>query len=253
MKFEQQKRDALSSKFETTIADIKLKMDSDLSSKRTLALEATAMQMARQKEIDDTETLKATHAKDIQAIKLKLAQFIEQYEMRELHFLHVMETKDISVQYTAAKLCTDGLMFESDLKESNASRKEQNLNSQEEAKAEKIFTDALIKELDNNQIDTELKQTQSTNKELLSRISQHEKAEVELKNQLALYVDKFNQVENTLQKSNTLFSTFKQEMQKMTDKTLSLEKENNEMKKRFDTITQTMTALMDDVILLLLL
>lgn len=50
--------------------------------------------------------------------------------------------------------------------------------------------------------------------------------ERDLRNQLQTYVDKFRQVEETLNKSNELFATFRVEMETMTMKTRMLEREN---------------------------
>ena len=43
--------------------------------------------------------------------------------------------------------------------------------------------------------------------------------------QLALYTEKFEEFQNTLSKSSEVFTTFKQEMEKMTKKIKELEKE----------------------------
>lgn len=49
--------------------------------------------------------------------------------------------------------------------------------------------------------------------------------EVQLKQQLSLYMDKFEEFQTTMAKSNELFTTFRQEMEKMTKKIKKLEKE----------------------------
>lgn len=50
--------------------------------------------------------------------------------------------------------------------------------------------------------------------------------ETELRSQLNIYVEKFKQVEETLNNSNDLFLTFRKEMEEMSKKTKRLEKEN---------------------------
>ncbi|KAJ3403712.1 hypothetical protein HDU80_003823 [Chytriomyces hyalinus] len=64
--------------------------------------------------------------------------------------------------------------------------------------------------------------------------------ERDLRKQLQVYVDKFRQVEETLNKSNELFSTFRIEMEAMTSKTKSLESDNLTLKARLDAINNTM-------------
>ncbi|KAG8587687.1 hypothetical protein GDO81_005751 [Engystomops pustulosus] len=49
--------------------------------------------------------------------------------------------------------------------------------------------------------------------------------ESQLKQQLSLYMDKFEEFQTTMAKSNELFTTFRQEMEKMTKKIKKLEKE----------------------------
>uniref|UniRef100_A0A8C6Y5M7 Taxilin gamma n=1 Tax=Naja naja TaxID=35670 RepID=A0A8C6Y5M7_NAJNA len=49
--------------------------------------------------------------------------------------------------------------------------------------------------------------------------------EAQLKQQLSLYMDKFEEFQTTMAKSNELFTTFRQEMEKMTKKIKKLEKE----------------------------
>lgn len=52
------------------------------------------------------------------------------------------------------------------------------------------------------------------------------KTEAELRGQLAMYGDKFEQFQDTLTKSNEVFATFKKEMEKMSKTIKKLEKEN---------------------------
>lgn len=50
---------------------------------------------------------------------------------------------------------------------------------------------------------------------LKSQVDTLAKNEVELRKQLNVYVDKFKQVEETLNKSNELFTTFRKEMEQV--------------------------------------
>ncbi|KAJ3029816.1 hypothetical protein HDV00_009428, partial [Rhizophlyctis rosea] len=153
---EQQKREELSSKFESTIWEIKSKMEEDSEEKKRRA--------------DDSELLKE-----------KFKDFLEQYDLREKHFSKVMASKDIEIQLLKAKL------------------EEEKKNSEGEERG-----------------------TQS----LKAQVASFVRTESELRKQLGVYVEKFKQVEETLNKSNELFQSFRKEMEAMTKKTRKLEKEN---------------------------
>merc|ERR1711981_1525557 len=56
------------------------------------------------------------------------------------------------------------------------------------------------------------------------------KTEIELRQQLSTYSEKFETFQETLSKSNDVFGTFKKEMDKMTKTIKKLEKENFELK-----------------------
>lgn len=61
---------------------------------------------------------------------------------------------------------------------------------------------------------------------LQTRIKKSISKEVQLEDQVRQYVDKFRQVEQTLSKSNELFSTFRKEMEEMALKVKRLERDN---------------------------
>lgn len=99
------------------------------------------------------------------------------------------------------------------------------------------------------------------------------KTEIELRKQLNIYVDKFKQVEETLNKSNELFMTFRKEMEQvclfcpitfaikryiyvsligvcihqMTKKTKKLEKENSAIKGKCDTMNKNILEMAEEV------
>jgi uncharacterized coiled-coil DUF342 family protein len=58
------------------------------------------------------------------------------------------------------------------------------------------------------------------------------KTEAELRGQLAMYGDKFEQFQDTLTKSNEVFATFKKEMEKMSKTIKKLEKENGALREK---------------------
>ena len=69
---------------------------------------------------------------------------------------------------------------------------------------------------------------------LSSQVSTFSHTEAELRSQLNIYVEKFKQVEDTLNNSNELFLTFRKEMEEMSKKTKRLEKENFTLTRKHD-------------------
>ncbi|KAL4878440.1 myosin-like coiled-coil protein-domain-containing protein [Aspergillus karnatakaensis] len=69
---------------------------------------------------------------------------------------------------------------------------------------------------------------------LSSQVSTFSHTESELRSQLNIYVEKFKQVEDTLNNSNELFLTFRKEMEEMSKKTKRLEKENLTLTRKHD-------------------
>ena len=65
-------------------------------------------------------------------------------------------------------------------------------------------------------------------------MSTFSQTETELRSQLNIYVEKFKQVEDTLNNSNELFLTFRKEMEEMSKKTKRLEKENLTLTRKHD-------------------
>ncbi|XP_039708015.1 gamma-taxilin-like isoform X2 [Pteropus medius] len=121
----------------------------------------------------------------------KLKKLIEQYSLREEHVDKVFKHKELRQQLVDAKLQqTTQFIKEAD----------------EKHQREREF---LLKEA-----------TESRHK-----YEEMKHQEVQLKQQLSLYMDKFEEFQTTMAKSNELFTTFKQEMEKMTKKIKKLEKE----------------------------
>ena len=96
-------------------------------------------------------------------------------------------------------------------------------------------------------------QAELTNDDYLDKIGALEKhiaaltrAESELKGQLAIYVEKFKQVEETLGKSNDLFATFRREMEQMTAKLSRLESENHALQTKCGTLSRNIIEMADE-------
>ncbi|KAM7041451.1 gamma-taxilin-like [Molossus nigricans] len=121
----------------------------------------------------------------------KLKKLIEQYTLREEHIDKVFKRKELQQQLGDAKLQQ---------------------------------TTQLIKEADEKHLrEREFLLKEATESRYKYEEMKHQ--EVQLKQQLSLYIDKFEEFQTTMAKSNELFITFRQEMEKMTEKIKKLEKE----------------------------
>lgn len=142
----------------------------------------------------------------------KLKKLIEQYELREEHIDKVFKHKDLQQQLVDAKLHQAQEL----LKE-----------SEDRHQREKDF---LLKEAVEAQRMCELMKQQ----------------EVHLKQQLSLYTEKFEEFQNTLSKSNEVFTTFKQEMEKMTKKIKKLEKETTMYRTRWESSNKALLEMAEE-------
>ncbi|KAH7358879.1 myosin-like coiled-coil protein-domain-containing protein [Plectosphaerella cucumerina] len=83
-------------------------------------------------------------------------------------------------------------------------------------------------------------------RQLQEQVRTFTKTETELRNQLNVYVDKFKQVEDTLNNSNDLFLTFRKEMEEMSKKTKRLEKENETMKRKHEATNANIISMAEE-------
>ncbi|XP_019859265.1 PREDICTED: alpha-taxilin-like [Amphimedon queenslandica] len=70
--------------------------------------------------------------------------------------------------------------------------------------------------------------------------------EMELKGQLSIYSEKFEEFQSTLTKSNEVFSTFKKEMDKMAKTIGELEKESNTWKLKYEKCNRSLLEMADE-------
>ncbi|KAE8297629.1 Beta-taxilin Muscle-derived protein 77 [Larimichthys crocea] len=70
--------------------------------------------------------------------------------------------------------------------------------------------------------------------------------ETQLKQQLSLYMDKFEEFQSTLAKSNEVFTTFRQEMEKMTKKIKKLEKETTQWRTKWESNNQALLQMAEE-------
>ncbi|XP_042290792.1 alpha-taxilin [Thunnus maccoyii] len=142
----------------------------------------------------------------------KLKKLYEQYKLREEHIDKVVKHKDLQQQLVDTKLHQAQEL----LKE-----------SEERHDREKDF---LLKEAVESQRMCELMKQQ----------------EVHLKQQLSLYTEKFEEFQTTLSKSNEVFTTFKQEMEKMTKKIKKLEKETAMYRSRWESSNKALLEMAEE-------
>ncbi|XP_034560411.1 alpha-taxilin isoform X2 [Notolabrus celidotus] len=142
----------------------------------------------------------------------KLKKLYEQYKLREEHIDKVVKHKDLQQQLVDAKLHQAQEL----LKE-----------SEERHDREKDF---LLNEAVESQRMCELMKQQ----------------EVHLKQQLSLYTEKFEEFQTTLSKSNEVFTTFKQEMEKMTKKIKKLEKETAVYRSRWESSNKALLEMAEE-------
>ncbi|XP_062292163.1 alpha-taxilin isoform X1 [Scomber scombrus] len=142
----------------------------------------------------------------------KLKKLYEQYKLREDHIDKVVKHKDLQQQLVDTKLHQAQEL----LKE-----------SEDRHDREKDF---LLKEAVESQRMCELMKQQ----------------EVHLKQQLSLYTEKFEEFQTTLSKSNEVFTTFKQEMEKMTKKIKKLEKETAMYRSRWESSNKALLEMAEE-------
>lgn len=76
--------------------------------------------------------------------------------------------------------------------------------------------------------------------ELTKRCEVHMEAEAQLKSQLTIYTQKYEEFQGTLTKSNQVFESFRTEMDKMTKKIKKLEGETNTWRTKWESCDNTL-------------
>uniref|UniRef100_UPI0037E85EBB gamma-taxilin n=1 Tax=Semicossyphus pulcher TaxID=241346 RepID=UPI0037E85EBB len=142
----------------------------------------------------------------------KLKKLIEQYELREEHIDKVFKHKELQQQLMDAKLQRITEMMK---------------ELEEKQQRERDF---LLKDATESRHKCELMKEQET----------------QLKQQLSLYMDKFEEFQSTLAKSNEVFTTFRQEMEKMTKKIKKLEKETTQWRTKWESNNQALLQMAEE-------
>uniref|UniRef100_A0A672PQD6 Taxilin beta n=1 Tax=Sinocyclocheilus grahami TaxID=75366 RepID=A0A672PQD6_SINGR len=142
----------------------------------------------------------------------KLKTIIEQYERREESLKKIFKHRDLQQKLSDAKLQEANMLLS---------------QAEEKHKREKEY---LLKEA-----------IEKTKKCYAMR-----EQELQMKKQLVLYSQKFDEFQNTLAKSNDIYITFKQEMERMTKKMKKLEKESSIWKTRFESCNKTLVEMIEE-------
>lgn len=140
------------------------------------------------------------------------------------------------------------------LKENETLREKlKNLAEQYQIREQHYATQMKAKDLERQLLEAKLKQQADIAlQEALKaqaykeQIASLAKTEGELRNQLSLYAEKFEQFQDTLTKSNDVFATFKQEMERMTKTIKQREKENAALKKKSEQSDITLIELVEE-------
>lgn len=130
----------------------------------------------------------------------KLKNLIDQYEVREQHIEKVLKHKDLEIQLANAKLQQSELKI---------------VELTERSKKEKTIYDTHILEL-------------------TKKCEFHQESENQLKSQVQLYTQKYEEFQSTLAKSNQVFESFRSEMDKLTKKIKKLEQETAQWKLKWE-------------------
>jgi uncharacterized coiled-coil DUF342 family protein len=142
----------------------------------------------------------------------KLKGLIEQYELREQHIEKVLKHKDLESQLYDAKLAQATLQL--------TEEKERNLQEKQQ-----LLEDAL------------------ENQKRVMLLTENEK---QLKVQVAMYQEKYEEFQQTLTKSNDVFQNFKSEMDKMTKKIKKLEKETAMYRQRWESSNKALLTMAEE-------
>ncbi|NXW21183.1 TXLNB protein, partial [Circaetus pectoralis] len=142
----------------------------------------------------------------------KLKSIIDQYELREEHLDKIFKHRELQQKLVDAKLEQSQEMMK-EAEERHQKEKEYLLNQAAEWKLQA----KMLKE-----------------------------QETVLQTQITLYSERFEEFQKTLTKSNEVFATFKQEMEKMTKKMKKLEKDTATWKSRFENCNRALLDMIEE-------
>jgi len=142
----------------------------------------------------------------------KMKGLVEQYEVREEHIEKVLKAKQLELQLCEAKVQQQSLIVQEEL--------ENNLREKQGVLEESLIYKKKCEEL------------------LIT--------EGELRTQLSMYTEKFEEFQTTLTKSNEVFATFKRDMDTMTKTIRKLEKESHTWKTRWENTNHSLLKMVEE-------
>ncbi|XP_047467037.1 taxilin beta b [Mugil cephalus] len=165
-----------------------------------------------QAQIEEHSSRNTKLCQENSALAEKLKGLISQYDQREANLEKVFKHRDLKEKLLETKLTQANLM----LKE-----------SEEKHKLEK---ELLLKQA----------------AEYKMKVKVMKEQEIDMKSQLDMYSRKFDEFQGTVSKSNTVYSSFKQDMDKMGKKMKKLDKECQSWKTRFDSCNKSLLDMVSD-------
>ncbi|XP_035276792.1 beta-taxilin isoform X2 [Anguilla anguilla] len=146
------------------------------------------------------------------AMAERLQAIINQYEQREESLEKILKHRDLQQKLADAKLEQANLLLN---------------EAEEKHKREKEYL---------------LKEAIEKTKKCYAMKEQ----ELQMKKQLVLYSQKFDEFQTTLAKSNDVYAAFKQEMEKMTQKMKKMDKDSNTWRTRFESCNKALMDMVED-------
>ena len=120
------------------------------------------------------------------------------------------------------------------------------LAKQSELREQQYAAESRHKELEGELLTTQLAQATAKFQASEAEREQLGKNEIELREQLQLYSDKFQGFQDTLTNSNEMFNNYKKEMEKMARTTKRLEKEKRELKSKSEATDASLIELANE-------
>lgn len=163
--------------------------------------------------MEDNQTSNMTLQKDNMELAGKLQHLLEEHKTREEHVEKILKQKSLEIQLWETKLAQQAMQGAED--------------KQKDLTEKRNLLEEYVKEKKKNELLVEQEQ--------------------ELRNQLSLYTEKFEEFQKTLTRSNDVFATFKQEMNKMSKTIKKLEKENLTWKSKHEQTSKSMFTMAEEL------
>ncbi|KAM6960703.1 taxilin beta b [Aplochiton taeniatus] len=165
-----------------------------------------------QVQIEEHSTRNTKLCQENSELAEKLKGLIAQYDQREANLEKVFKHRDLQQKLAETKLAQANLLL---------------TNAEEKHKAEK---EHLLKKAAEWKVQVKALREQENG----------------MRTQLSMYSEKFDEFQGTVSKSNGVYASFKQDMEKMSKKMKKLEKESVSWKTRFDNCNKALVEMVTD-------